>query len=144
MNNKRYLKMIETIEKDADVTMKMYDLCENKCQYKKLYKFVKSQIKEMRKLNNNKGLRVNQIKSININDNFAIDCYIKNFDPEMINDRLEERRPVEISFELRTPEIGRGLSVNGSSYYGGCNEAEAMEFLDIIKAGISDFSKEVL
>lgn len=143
MNNKRYLKMMESIEENADATMKMYDLCENKCQYKKFYKFVKSQVKEMRKLNKVKDIKVSQVKSIDINETFSVDCYIKNFNPDMINDRLEERRPIEIFFELRSTS-GKGLKVNGSSYYGGCNEAEALEFLEIIKAGISDFSKEVI
>lgn len=135
------LEFFKKIEKNADATIKLYDLCNDKKDYKKIYNFVKDQSRDMKALGK-EGYKVYQVKQMQLNDRVTITSTIKNFNPESINDIINDR-PIEILivFEDQT-NSSIGIHTSGSGFFGGCNEADIEEFVQIVKDGMSDFTKE--
>lgn len=138
------VKMIEKIEKNANLTMNLYDFCNNKSDYKKLYNFVKDQAKELKELSK-EDVRVYQIKNIDINERTMVTSIIKNYVPESLND-IYNPKPIEIFIDIsgKGEDMGKGFHTNGSGFFGGCNESEINELVQIIKEGMSDFTKEII
>lgn len=133
------LRLAERIENNDDIIMRIYDMCNDKKDYKRILNFCREMGKEFKALKKEKEMKIYQIKKIMINDITSARCYIMNFQPEFYSDISN---PLEIKIVI-DDNSKNGFTTYGSSKFGGCNEAEFNEFLGIISSGYSDFTKEL-
>lgn len=137
---KRQLELLKTeYAKDSQlsVVMKIYDMVENKKEYKEIIKFVKNTYKTFEK-NYSKGDKFYQIVEKDINEFVTLTGIICNFEPDIANSS-EYRMEASISI---TDTSNNGITAKGSGHFGGCTIDELKEFLDILNQGLKDFTKE--
>ena len=132
------VELVKQIEANEEVVIQIYDMCNDKKEYKRFLAFCKDAGKEFKSLQKQKDLKVLQIKQIQLNDTIRVTSTIKNYDPNSYN---ETENPLEISVSI-LDDSKNGLTTNGSAFFGGCNEAEYNEFIGIISSGYSEFTKE--
>ena len=132
------VELVKQIETNEEVVIQIYDMCNDKKEYKRFLTFCKDAGKEFKSLQKQKDLKVLQIKQIQLNDTIRVTSTIKNYDPNSYN---ETENPLEISVSI-LDDSKNGLTTKGSAFFGGCNEAEYNEFIGIISSGYSDFTKE--
>lgn len=126
-------------EKDARLStvFKIYDMVDNKNEYKEIIKFVKNTYKTFKKYYNS-GDRFSQEIHRDINESLTVISIIENFDPLIEN--LEEY-DMEASISISDTN-GNAITAHGAGHKGGCTLEEVKEFLDILKVGLKEFTKE--
>lgn len=135
------LKMVDQIEANEGVVMQIYDMCNDKKEYKKFLEFCKKVGKEFRGLQKEaEDTKIFQIKKVKINDSVDVTATIQNYNPSSYNHNSLDI-PLEISVNI-SDDSKNGLTTKGSAFFGGCNEAEYNEFIGIITSGYHDFTKE--
>ena len=141
--NKEEKQKLELIKqeyaKDAQmsVVMKIYDMVENKKEYKEIIKFVKKTYKTF-KNNYGNANKFYQVVEKDISDFVTLTSIICNFEPDIANS-AEYRMEASISI---TDTANNGITAKGSGHYGGCTIDELEEFLDILNQGLKDFTKK--
>lgn len=132
------LEFVKQREANEEIIMQIYDMCNDKKEYKKFLSFCKDMGKEFKSLMKEKETKVYQVKKIKINENVSVQSCIMNFRPDSYNDT---ENPLEIKVTI-ADDSKNGLTSYGSSMFGGCNEAEYNEFLGLVSSGYNDFTKE--
>lgn len=130
------LQLIKEVE-STDVAIKIYDLCKDKKEYKKIYNTCKGRVREFSKhVKTDNKFYLHE--SFKIGDNLFVTSIIRNYDPKSTN-AFGVDHPMEVYFNIHD-DNKNGINVSGSSYFGGCNESEANEFIHILKNGLSDLN----
>jgi len=125
-------------EANEEVIISIYDMCNDKKEYKKFMNFCKDAGKEFKTLLKEKDTKIYQVKEVQINDNVHVSVVIQNFRPDSY-EKLEN--PLEITVSI-SDDSKNGFTAHGSAIYGGCNEAEYNELIGLISSGYADFTKE--
>lgn len=123
-------------ENTAGIAIQIFEYCNDKKDYKKILKVCKKQVRQYFRMVSRAKNHVFNQSQVRISDNLFVDTSIRNFDPKSLND-IDNDHPLEIRFNIHNRN-NKGINVSGSSYYGGCNEAEINEFIQILKNGLTD------
>jgi hypothetical protein len=132
------LELVKQIEANEEVIVQIYDMCNDKKEYKKFMNFCKDAGKEFKALQKVKETKIFQVKQVQISDTVNVSATIMNFRPDSY-EKLDN--PLEITVRI-SDDSKNGFTAHGSAIYGGCNEAEYNEFIGLISSGYSDFTKE--
>lgn len=137
------LELVKEVESGSAIVVKVYDLCNNKSDYRKILKFFRKCLKKYSRMLNKvgKATAIYEYEKTIIHENLSVTCVIRNCDMEYFH-LPEDLKPLEICGFINK-DSEEGIHTKGIGYFGGCNEAEFAEFVKILKDGYYDFTKEV-